>query len=88
MKIDHVSLTIFTWDNIPATRYHSGSFTQRDSNLGLLRVRTDAGQEGHAFLGSASNPASMDGPQLMRWIAPLLMGANPFERERLHDGEC
>jgi len=84
MKIDHVSLTIFTWDNIPATRYHSGSFTQRDSNLGLLRVRTDAGHEGHAFLGSASNPASMDGPQLIRWIAPLLMGADPFERERLH----
>ena len=24
MKIDDVSLTIFTWDNIPATRYHLG----------------------------------------------------------------
>ena len=34
MKIDDVSLTIFTWDSIPATRYHAGSFTQRDSNLG------------------------------------------------------
>lgn len=84
MKIDHVSLTIFTWDGIPPTRYHAGSFTQADSNLGLLRVRTDEGHEGHAFLGSASNPASMDGPQLMRWIKPLLMGANPLERARLH----
>jgi L-alanine-DL-glutamate epimerase-like enolase superfamily enzyme len=54
------------------------------SNLGLLRIRTDAGHEGHAFLGTASNPASMDGPQLMRWIKPLLMGANPLERERLY----
>ena len=84
MKIDHVSLTIFTWDNIPATRYHAGSIIQRDSNLGLLRIRTDDGHEGNAFLGSAGNPAAMDGPQLIRWIAPLLIGANPLERERLH----
>ena len=84
MKIDHVSLSIFTWDNIPRTSYHAGSFTQPVSNLGLLRIRTDAGHEGHAFLGSAANPASMDGPQLIRWIKPLLMGANPLERERLH----
>ncbi|MBN8890689.1 MAG: mandelate racemase [Acetobacteraceae bacterium SCN 69-10] len=84
MKIDDVSLTIFTWDDIPPTRYHAGSFVQQDSNLGLLRLRTDAGLEGHAFLGSASNPAAMDGPQLIRWLKPMLMGANPLERERLH----
>ena len=84
MKIDDVSLTIFTWDNIPATRYHAGSFVQQDSNLGLLRIHTDSGLEGHAFLGSASNPGGMDGPQLIRWLKPLLMGANPLERERLH----
>ena len=72
MKIDHVSLTIFTWDNIPRTSYHAGSFTQPVSNLGLLRIRTDDGHEGHAFLGSASNPASMDGPGLIRWIAPTV----------------
>ena len=84
MKIDQISLTIFTWDNIPPTRYHAGSFVQQDSNLGLLRIRTDDGHEGNAFLGSASNPASMDGPQLIRWLKPLLMGSNPLERERLH----
>jgi len=84
MKIDHVSLTIFAWDDIPRTSYHAGSFTQPDSDLALLRVRTDAGHEGHAFLGSASGPASMDAPQLIRWIKPLLMGADPLERQRLH----
>lgn len=84
MKIDHVSLTVFTWDNIPQTRYHSSAFTQPVSNLGLLRVRTSDGHEGHAFLGSAGNPASMDGPGLIRWLKPILMGANPLERERLH----
>ena len=84
MKIEDVTLTIFTWDNIPSTRYHAGSFVFTTSNLGLLRIRSDEGLEGHAFLGSAGNPASMDGPQLIRWLKPLLMGQNPLERERLH----
>ena len=26
----------------------------------------------------------MDGPQLIRWLKPLLMAQNPLERERLH----
>ena len=54
------------------------------SNLGLLRIHTDAGLEGHAFLGAATNPASMDGPQLIRSLKPLLMGQDPLERERIH----
>ena len=70
MKIDDVSLTIFAWDDIPATIYHQGAIAASASNLGLLRIRTDAGQEGHAFLGSASNPAAMDGPQLIRSLKP------------------
>src|SRR6202012_1778568 len=32
----------------------------------------------------ATNPASMDGPQLIRSLKPMLMGQNPLERERLH----
>ncbi len=85
MKIDDVTLTIFTWDNIPATRYTSGSQTAGGAgNLGLLRIHTDQGLEGHAFLGSATNPASMDAPQLIRTLKPLLLGQDPLERERLH----
>jgi L-alanine-DL-glutamate epimerase-like enolase superfamily enzyme len=86
MKIDDVSLTIFTWDNIPATNYHTGTATAGNSNLGLLRIHTDAGLEGHAFLGSATNPASMDGSQLIRSLKPMLMGQDPLERERIHGG--
>ena len=86
MKIDDVSLTIFAWDGIPATVYHQGSLASPASNLGLLRIRTDQGLEGHAFLGSAANPASMDGPQLIRSLKPMLMGKNPLERERIHAG--
>lgn len=86
MKIDDVTLTIFTWDNIPATTYHQGSLASSGSNLGLLRIRTDSGLEGHAFLGSATNPASMDGAQLIRSLKPMLMGKDPLERERIHAG--
>ena len=84
MKIDDVSLTIFAWDGIPATRYHLGALAASTSNLGLLRIHTDEGLEGHAFLGAATNPASMDGPQLIRTLKPMLLGQNPLERERLH----
>ena len=34
MKIDDVSLTIFAWDGIPATRYHLGALASSTSNLG------------------------------------------------------
>jgi L-alanine-DL-glutamate epimerase-like enolase superfamily enzyme len=85
MKIDDVALTIFTWPGIPATRYTSGSQTAGgSSSLGLLRLRTDQGIEGHAFLGTATNPAAMDGPQLIRSLKPLLLGQDPLQRERLH----
>ena len=69
MKIDDVSLTVFSWDDIPPTRYHAGSLRRAGSNLGLLRIHTDEGLEGHAFLGSAGNPASMDGPQQVTALA-------------------
>lgn len=84
MKIDDVVLTIFTWDGIPPTRYHQGSLATTASNLGLLTIRADSGIEGHAFLGSASNPAAMDGAQLIRSLKPLLMGRDALERERIH----
>jgi L-alanine-DL-glutamate epimerase-like enolase superfamily enzyme len=86
MKIDDVSLTIFTWDGIPATTYHQGALSSTTSNIGLLRIHTDEGLEGHAFLGAATNPGAMDGPQLIRSLKPMLMGQNPLERERIHAG--
>ena len=54
MKITDVTLTLFAWDDIPATTYgrHTGRFGGK-SQLGLLALATDEGVEGHAFLGSA-----------------------------------
>jgi len=46
--------------------------------------RHDEGIEGHAFLGTSSNPASLDGPGLIRFLKPLVMGQDPLDRERLN----
>jgi L-alanine-DL-glutamate epimerase-like enolase superfamily enzyme len=84
MKITDVTLTLFAWDDIPPTTYgtHTGRFSGR-SALGLLRIATDEGVEGHAFLGSAMNPATSDGQALIGHLKPVLMGRDPLERERL-----
>ena len=85
MKITHVSLTLFAWDNIPPTRYHAAARLDSGSSaLGLLRIGTDAGVEGHAFLGSATHTAANDGPGLIRFLKPLLLGQDPLDRERLN----
>jgi L-alanine-DL-glutamate epimerase-like enolase superfamily enzyme len=85
MKITDVTLTLFAWDDIPATTYgaHTGRFSGK-SQLGLLRIATDQGIEGHAFLGSAMNPATTDGQGLITHIKPVLMGKNPLDRELLN----
>src|SRR2546422_861667 len=63
MKITDVTLTLFAWDSIPSTIYgHHTARPTGKSDLGLLAVTTDQGLTGHAFLGTSSNPASLDGP--------------------------
>ena len=85
MKITDVTLTLFAWDGIPATSYgaHTGKFAGA-SQLGLLKIETDQGLTGHAFLGSAFHAADMDGPGLIRNLKPVLLGADPLARERLN----
>ena len=56
MKITDVTLTLFAWDDIPPTQYGQHSRFAGSSALGLLRLVTDQGIEGNAFLGSASRP--------------------------------
>jgi L-alanine-DL-glutamate epimerase-like enolase superfamily enzyme len=85
MKITDVSLTLFAWDDIPPTSYgsHTGRFAGH-SALGLLRIATDGGLEGHAFLGSAMNPATQDGQALVSHLKPLLIGRDPLAREAIN----
>ena len=85
MKITDVTLTLFAWRDIPTTQYgrHTGRFGG-ESQLGLLTVRTDAGVEGHAFLGSAMRGAHLDGASLIQYLKPVVLGADPLDRERLY----
>jgi L-alanine-DL-glutamate epimerase-like enolase superfamily enzyme len=85
MKITDVTLTLFSWESIPATIYgHHTARPTGKSDLGLLAIATDEGVTGHAFLGTSSNPASLDGPSLIHFLKPILMGQDPLDRERLN----
>src|SRR3984893_5387884 len=85
MKITDATLTLFAWDSIPSTTYgHHTARPTGKSDLGLLRIATGEGLEGHAFLGTSSNPASLDGPGLIRFLKPVVMGQDPLDRERLN----
>src|SRR6266446_1275994 len=85
MKITDVRLTLFAWDDIPATQYgrHTGRFSG-SSQLGLLTIGTDEGVQGHAFLGSAMRGAQMDGQSLIHYLKPIVLGQDPLDRERLY----
>jgi len=84
MRITDLQLTLFAWERIPTTRYgrHTGAFGG-ESQLGLVTIATDAGVEGHAFLGSAMRGAHLDGQSLIQFLKPLVLGQDPLERERL-----
>src|SRR5688572_5105407 len=83
MKITDITVTLFAWDDIPATQYgrHSGRFSGK-SDLGLVTIATDQGVEGHAFLGSSSRPASGDAHLIAKIVKPMLVGEDPLDRER------
>src|SRR5881628_1785404 len=85
MKITDVRLTLFAWDDIPATQYgrHTGRFSG-SSQLGLVTIGTDEGVQGHAFLGSAMRGAQMDGQSLIHYLKPIVLGQDPLDRERLY----
>lgn len=85
MKITDLTVTLFAWDDIPATQYglHTGKFSGR-SQLGLVTLKTDDGVEGHAFLGSASRGANADAGALVQYLKPLVLGQDPLDRELIY----
>jgi L-alanine-DL-glutamate epimerase-like enolase superfamily enzyme len=84
VKITDVTVTLFAWDDIPATQYgrHTGKFGGK-SQLGLVTIATDQGLQGHAFLGSAMRGAHFDAESLMHYLKPMVIGQDPLDRERL-----
>ena len=84
MRITDVTVTLFKWENIPTKSYdHEVKTVGNNSDLGLVRITTDEGLEGHALLGLCVHPASLEAPYIIRFLKPILMGQNPLDRERL-----
>jgi L-alanine-DL-glutamate epimerase-like enolase superfamily enzyme len=86
MKITDLSITVFAWDDIPATQYgrHTGRFTGQ-SDLGLLTIRTDQGVEGRSFVGASSRRGSIPARLIISTLKPLLIGQDPLDRELLFE---
>ncbi len=85
MKITDVDVTVFAWDDIPQVRYGSANpVTTPRGEIGLLRIATDEGIEGFAFLGSSFRSVHLDVTSLVRHLKPVVMGRDPLDRERLY----
>lgn len=86
MKITDLTITLFSWDDLPARQFgrHTGRMAGGRSDLGLVTISTDAGVEGHAFLGSSSRGASHDAATLIKFLKPLVIGEDPLNRERIY----
>ncbi|MDA0676921.1 MAG: mandelate racemase [Chloroflexi bacterium] len=87
MKITDVTVTLFTWDGIPVTNYSAISGTLGifggKATMGLVTISTDAGVQGHSFLGTSSQGADFDAASLISIMKPRLMGKDPLQREEL-----
>ncbi len=85
MRITDVTVTLFSWDELPPVGYgHNVSPTAGSSDLGLVTIETDEGLTGHAFLGSAMHAASFEAPKLIRFLKPATLGQDPLAREFLN----
>ena len=77
MKITDLSVTMFNWKSA-VWRAGRGSFGGHRL-LGVVTVQTDAGVEGHAFLGSSRQGADAYTGPLIEFVKPAIMGANPLD---------
>ena len=85
MKITDVKITVWEWKDIPAVKYSpliKGS-KPFNAHMGLVRIVTDDGIEGHAFLGTALGPVGNDAQTIIDCYKHFLVGKDPLDRERL-----
>ena len=62
MRITDVQVIVWEWRDIPPTRYtlKVRSAGSRSTHMALVKIITDEGIEGHAFLGSALSALGND----------------------------
>jgi len=86
MKITDVKVTVWEWKDIPPTRYtlQARSAANRSAHMALVRIITDEGIEGHAFLGHALGALGTDADLIVKRYKPMLIGQDPLARERIY----
>lgn len=84
MKITDITLTLFAWKDLPKISYGAHAAGGGETKMGLLAIETDEGVTGHAFLGSATNGADSEAASLIRTLKPMMLGEDPFAREKLN----
>jgi L-alanine-DL-glutamate epimerase-like enolase superfamily enzyme len=79
MKVTELILTLIRWD-LPASYYagYRAAF-KGEKLMGVVTIRTDAGVEGHSFLGHARQGADVHASPLMDLIKPVVVGRNPLD---------
>lgn len=85
MRIEDLTATLWTWDDIPPTRYTKtiASAGSRSTQMALVRIVTDEGADGYSFLGSALGSAENDAAALIARFKPMLIGEDALARERI-----
>jgi len=85
MRITDVKVTVWEWKDIPPTRYtlRVKSAGTKSVEMGLVRILTDEGIEGHAFLGNALATLGNDGKMVVERFKPMLVGKDPLAREQI-----
>lgn len=86
MKITDVKVTVWEWKDIPPTRYtlQAKSAANRSAHMALVKIITDEGIEGHAFLGHALGALGTDADLIIKRYKPMLIGQDPLARERIY----
>lgn len=85
MRITDVKVTVWEWRDIPPTRYtlRVKSSVSGSTHMALVKIITDEGIEGHAFLGSALTSLGHDANTIVERFKPMLVGKDPLDRERI-----
>jgi L-alanine-DL-glutamate epimerase-like enolase superfamily enzyme len=85
MKITNVTVTLWEWKDIPPTRYNKkiASADSGSTEMALVKLSTDEGLDGYGFLGSALYSGKNNAAFVVEGLKPILMGEDPFARERL-----
>lgn len=77
MKITDLSITLHTWEVPPVT--YAGPTTGGTKEVGVVTIATDAGVEGHSFLGTSTQGADEFAGEVLQRLKPVVLGRDPLD---------